>query len=154
MLTTYRTHQVWCTSFVEFCCDIVQGDFTQILQGYIIGTGAFLHAKAVNTWWWEINIHSCYSLVKIAFVPICTGKNNRRIWHHNARTPRSRDVTDQLWWHHNANWIGLDWICLTTTHVLQDILAVLHKWMSQNYFYYLNNYSSPIILSILGASWS
>ena len=23
--------------------------------------------------------------------------------------------------------IGLDWICLTTTHVLQDILAVLHK---------------------------
>ena len=49
---------------------------------------------------------------------------------------------------------GLDWICLTTTHVLQDILAVLHKWMSQNCFYYLNNYSSPIILSILGASWS
>ena len=28
-----------------------------------------------------------------------------------------------------ALWIGLDWICLTTTHVLQDILAVLHKWM-------------------------
>ena len=25
--------------------------------------------------------------------------------------------------------IGLDWSCLTTTHVLQDILAVLHKWM-------------------------
>ena len=25
--------------------------------------------------------------------------------------------------------IELDWICLTTTHVLQDILAVLHKWM-------------------------
>ena len=24
-------------------------------------------------------------------------------------------------------WIGLDCICLTTTHVLQDILAVLHK---------------------------
>ena len=24
-------------------------------------------------------------------------------------------------------WIGLDYICLTTTHVLQDILAVLHK---------------------------
>ena len=23
----------------------------------------------------------------------------------------------------------LDWICLTTTHVLQDILAVLHKEM-------------------------
>ena len=27
-------------------------------------------------------------------------------------------------------WIGLDWICLATTHVLQDILAVLHKWGS------------------------
>ena len=53
-----------------------------------------------------------------------------------------------------SSWIGLDWICLTTTHVLQDILAVLHKWMSQNCFYYINNYSSPIILSILGASWS
>ena len=26
-----------------------------------------------------------------------------------------------------VNWIGLDWICLTTTHVLQVILAVLHK---------------------------
>ena len=24
-----------------------------------------------------------------------------------------------------SDWIGLDWICLTTTHVLQDILAVL-----------------------------
>ena len=24
-------------------------------------------------------------------------------------------------------YIELDWICLTTTHVLQDILAVLHK---------------------------
>ena len=52
------------------------------------------------------------------------------------------------------NWIGLDWICLTTTHVLQDILAVLHKWMFQNCFHSLNNYSSPIILSSLGASWS
>ena len=50
--------------------------------------------------------------------------------------------------------IGLDWICLKTTHVLQDILAVLHKWMSQNCFHSLNNYSSPIILSSLGASWS
>ena len=25
-----------------------------------------------------------------------------------------------------TSWIGLDWICLMTTHVLQDILAVLH----------------------------
>ena len=29
-------------------------------------------------------------------------------------------------------WVGdwLDWVCLTTTHVLQDILAVLHRLMS------------------------
>ena len=26
--------------------------------------------------------------------------NNRRIWRHNASI--SRDVTDQLWWRHNA----------------------------------------------------
>ena len=26
---------------------------------------------------------------------------------------------------HGAKLIGLDWICLTTTHILQDILAVL-----------------------------
>ena len=38
----------------------------------------------------------------IAFVPICTCKNNWWIWRHNASTPHSRDVTDQLWWYHNA----------------------------------------------------
>ena len=27
----------------------------------------------------------------------------------------------------SGDWIGLDWICLTTTHILQDILAVLPK---------------------------
>ena len=56
----------------------------------------------MNPEWWEIDIHGCYSLVKIAFAPFGTCKNNRRIWHHNASTPRSRDVTDQLWWRHNA----------------------------------------------------
>ena len=29
-------------------------------------------------------------------------QNNRWIWRHNASTLRSRDVTDQLWWRHNA----------------------------------------------------
>ena len=56
----------------------------------------------MNTGWWEIDIHGCYSLVKIAFVPICACKNNRRIWRHNASISRSCDVTDQLWWRHNA----------------------------------------------------
>ena len=40
--------------------------------------------------------------MKIAFAPICACKNNRRIWRHNASISRSRDVTDQLWWRHNA----------------------------------------------------
>ena len=56
----------------------------------------------MNTGWWEIDIHGCYSLVKIAFATICACKNNRRIWRHNASISRSRDVTDQLWWSHNA----------------------------------------------------
>ena len=58
--------------------------------------------KAINPGWWEIDIHGCYWLVRIAFVPICACKNNREIWCHNASTPRSRDVKDQLWWRHNA----------------------------------------------------
>ena len=41
--------------------------------------------------------------MKIAFAPICTCNNNRRIWRHNASTYHSRDVTDELWWRHNAN---------------------------------------------------
>ena len=36
------------------------------------------------------------------FAPICTCKNNWRIWRHNASTSRSRDVTDQQWGRHNA----------------------------------------------------
>ena len=56
----------------------------------------------MNTGWWEIDIHGCYSLVKIAFAPICACENNRRIWCHNASISRSRDVTDPLWWRHNA----------------------------------------------------
>ena len=56
----------------------------------------------MNTGWWEIDIHGCYSLVKIAFAPICARKNNRRIWHHNASASRSRDITYQLWWCHNV----------------------------------------------------
>ena len=56
----------------------------------------------MNTGWWEIDIRGCYWLVKIAFAPICTCKNNRRIWRHNARTPRSCDVTNQAWWRHNG----------------------------------------------------
>ena len=63
-----------------------------------------------------------------------------------GQNPTIMDILNQLWIFHNLimdihksimdihnsimdirNWIGLDWICLTTTHVLQDILAVLHK---------------------------
>ena len=56
----------------------------------------------MNNGWWEIDIQGCYSLVKIAFAPISACKNNRRIWRHNARASRSRDITGQLWWRHNV----------------------------------------------------
>ena len=56
----------------------------------------------MNTGWWDSDIHGCYSLVKIAFAPICACKNNRWIWRHNASVLHSRDVTDQLWWRHNT----------------------------------------------------
>ena len=56
----------------------------------------------MNTGRWEIDIHGCYSLVKIVFAPICACKNNRWIWRHNVSASCSRDVTDQLWWRHNV----------------------------------------------------
>ena len=87
---------------------IVQGSLllTQIIIDkklhplYSVGLNHFLTRQAMNTGWRKIDIYGCYSLVKIDFGPIC--KNNRRIWRHNASTSRSRDVTDQLWWCHNA----------------------------------------------------
>ena len=62
----------------------------------------FLTRWAVNTGWWDNDIHGCYSLVNFAFAPICACKNNRRIWRHNASVLHSRDVTDQRWWRHNT----------------------------------------------------
>ena len=56
----------------------------------------------MNTRWWEIDIHGCYSLVKITFAPICVCKDNRWIWHHNASTSLSHVVTDRLWRGHNV----------------------------------------------------
>ena len=53
----------------------------------------------MNTGCWEINIHGCYSQVKITFAPVCMCKNNRQIWHNNASTLQLHDVTDQLWCH-------------------------------------------------------
>ena len=40
--------------------------------------------------------------MKIAFASIYACKNIQRIWRNNASTSRSRDVTDQMWWRHNA----------------------------------------------------
>ena len=75
-----------------------------LLAGYIrcMNESFFLHARP-----WipgdEIAIFTaCYSLVKIAFAPICACKNNRRIWRHNASVQHSRDVTDLLWWRPNT----------------------------------------------------
>ena len=41
---------------------------------------------AMNTGWWEIDIHGCYSLVKITFAPIGTGE---LWWHHNAKSEKT-----------------------------------------------------------------
>ena len=40
--------------------------------------------------------------MKITFAPICVCKNNQPMSLDNASTWRSHDVTDQLWWRHNA----------------------------------------------------
>ena len=56
----------------------------------------------MNNGWRDIDIHGCNSLVKIGFAPICACSDNWRIWHHNNSISRSRDVTDQLRWRHNA----------------------------------------------------
>ena len=56
----------------------------------------------MNTGWRDIDIHGSYSLVKIAFAPTCACNDNRQIWRHNTSISRSHDVTDQLWWRHNA----------------------------------------------------
>ena len=74
----------------------------------------------MNTGWWEIDIHGCYSLVKIAFAPICACKNNQQIWRHNASISRSRDVTDPLRWRHNAK---------SETTILGDSCEMSDRWL-------------------------
>ena len=96
----------------------------------------------MNTGWWEIDIHGCYSLVKIAFAPICACKNNRRIWRHNAGISRSRNVTDQLWCRHNAKsektvpddncdmsnpWLFLEKMCVTEDIKLRVRNKIIHS---------------------------
>ena len=90
----------------------------------------------MNTWWWEIDIHGCYSLMKIAFAPNCKCKNNWRIWRHKASTPHSHDVTDKLWWRHNAksektvpinNGEIRNWQLILAELCFQDIYLLL--WM-------------------------
>ena len=73
----------------------------------------------MNNRWWEIDIYGCYSLVKITFVPIGTCKNKSRIWRHNACTPRSRVVTDQLLQCHNAK---------SEKTVLRDNCEMRDRW--------------------------
>ena len=94
-------------ALIIFCirvdCFIVK--FTQFMTNIAYGVFkideiTFLTRQTVNTGRWEIDSHGFYSLVMIAFAPICTCKNSRRICRHNAITPRSRDVTDQQWWRH------------------------------------------------------
>ena len=60
----------------------------------------FITHKALNTGWWEIDIHSCFSLVYVVFALIHTCKNNQWLCCHNdASTLCPANVTG---WHHNA----------------------------------------------------
>ena len=62
-----------------------------LYYGWDVGMSHFLHTKPWIPGWWDIDIHGCYSLMKIAFAPICACKNNRRIWRHNTSILHSRD---------------------------------------------------------------
>ena len=93
---------------------------SRIADNSFVSDERFLTRYAVNTGWWEIDIHGRYSLVKIAFVPICACKNNQRIWRQKCRYLASRDITAQLWWRHNAN--------LETT-VLSDNGEMSERWL-------------------------
>ena len=72
----------------------------------------FLHARP----WIQGDEKSIFTVVKIAFVSICTCKNNWQIWRHNASISRSRDITDALWWRHNFEmsdwWLFLAELCV------------------------------------------
>ena len=86
----------------------------------------FLHAKP---WIPGGDIHGCYSLVKIAFAPICACKNNRQKLRHNANASRSRDVTDQLWWRHN---VESEKTVLSDNGEMSDRWLFVAKWFVQN----------------------
>ena len=56
-----------------------------------------------------------------------------------------------IWWMRNMildtmYWIGLDSICLTTTHVLKDILGVFHKQDFLNSLCSVNKLQSAVVL--------
>ena len=65
----------------------------------------------MDTGWCEIDIHGCFSLVKITFAPICMCTNNQWIWRHNTSTLHLCDITDQLWWSHNVGYCEYQIFC-------------------------------------------
>ena len=44
----------------------------------------FAKCYTMNTRWWEIHIHRCYSLANISYAPICMCKNDQRICCHKT----------------------------------------------------------------------
>ena len=56
-------------------------------------------------------VERCYNVVQY-----------NRILHTSLQELIKEQKTPSPTW---VSWIGLDWICLTTTHVLEDILPVL-----------------------------
>ena len=101
----------------------------------------FLHAKPLIPGSRKIDIHGCYSLVKIAVMPICACKNNRRGWHHNASSSHSRDVTywtavtpycqvrkDRPWWkwRNKQSMIVLAGVCARSVHEIMCKKEIMH----------------------------
>ena len=88
--------QLFNVDIITYRLPKLNADFPNLAwQKEALGKVVLLHPWT----WWEIDIQGCYSL---NFAPLCAYKNKRQTLRHNASTPRSRDVTYQLWWRHNA----------------------------------------------------
>ena len=102
----------------------------------------------MNIGWREIDIRGFYSLVKIAFAPLCACKNNQQIWHNNASTLYSCDIREyseyclflslvnrfsndfQWWLHHWWKWF------VKSPHSWQKLVFMVTQTLFYVYWYY------------------
>ena len=74
----------------------VAGDQFQCLSCQLLSYCIYIFYSPSREYWLARNRFSRL------FAPIGACKINGRIWRHNASTSLLSDVTDQLWWRHNA----------------------------------------------------